>query len=122
VSARYPESFAVEWPLRPAAADPIPDDAHLVANAGVSDHPAYIASPDGRLALLPSDPTGRPEWNFGYGGGPRALVSCIARFFTQIDGLGEGQFPLAWLEEQVFWNSPRELWIAARDIRACYPS
>lgn len=115
--SRFPEAFAVEWPLRPTS-DAIPDDAQIVADGAVGDRPAYIALPDGELAPLPAHPD-NPGWNFGYGGsGPCALVESVLRFLTLTDGATPNGAVADWLLRQVSSSDQDELRIRIGSIRA----
>jgi hypothetical protein len=87
------ERFVVEWPAIPPAEAP-PDDSHIVGDEDLSGyHPVFIHLPDGRLDLLPMEPSEEygPDFTWGYyGGGPHALAQALIYLCTgETDGRDE---------------------------------
>jgi hypothetical protein len=85
---RGDSAFLVEWPLK-LPAEPYPDDALIVGcdspdrAESTGARPVYIRLPDGRMDLLPIDPSHSysvPPFKWGYsGGGPGRLEAAIMR-------------------------------------------
>lgn len=79
--------YAAEWPLG-AMAEPLPEDAALVSDAGNGDRPVYIRWPNRTLSPMPGRPDGQVHagWNFGYSGsGPDQLAEDIVTLLSTGD-------------------------------------
>lgn len=124
-------AYVVEWPFR-LPSTPYPDAAMLV---GVDvpqkpgSRPVYVRLPDGRLDLLPADPSTAgyvPRFKWGYSGGsPGWLEAQIIRACCEDYRKLEGDSRLHpsfrhWLEWQIEEVAQDRLELSVGEIRSHY--